>query len=284
MTSAAGWDPGFARCHGPFAAFAPLLDRLSALRDFPDRTLAAGWLGGPPAPVCNAGGQPLRLVAPPTRGSAQAYEFAVATRAELAWRERDWHDLMNLLVWRTFPLAKAAINAGHAAAAHAGASGSGRGPRRDALTLFDESGAIVACDDDGLLERLRGFRWRELFVEQRETTRRRLRVLVLGHGLLDRARAPWPGLTAHAVCVGASAPELALDAPALARVLDARAAAAVAALGCPRDLSPLPLLGIPGWWPANEDPGFYDDRRVFRPGRRAAPGAPRAARGPSAAG
>ena len=28
---------------------------------------------------------------------------------------------------------------------------------------------------------------------------------------------------------------------------------------------PLPVLGIPGWWPANEDPDFYVDNRVFRP-------------------
>jgi cytochrome P450 len=30
---------------------------------------------------------------------------------------------------------------------------------------------------------------------------------------------------------------------------------------------PLPVLGIPGWWPANRDPSFYADAQVFRPGR-----------------
>jgi hypothetical protein len=24
------------------------------------------------------------------------------------------------------------------------------------------------------------------------------------------------------------------------------------------------VLGIPGWWPANDDPGFYADETVFR--------------------
>jgi hypothetical protein len=33
-------------------------------------------------------------------------------------------------------------------------------------------------------------------------------------------------------------------------------------------LCPLPLLGVPGWWPGNADPTFYDDSRVFRAGRR----------------
>jgi hypothetical protein len=28
---------------------------------------------------------------------------------------------------------------------------------------------------------------------------------------------------------------------------------------------PLPILGIPGWWPANKIKAFYDDAEVFRP-------------------
>jgi hypothetical protein len=35
-----------------------------------------------------------------------------------------------------------------------------------------------------------------------------------------------------------------------------------------RDFAPLPVLGVPGWWPANESMAFYDDASVFRPGRR----------------
>jgi hypothetical protein len=30
---------------------------------------------------------------------------------------------------------------------------------------------------------------------------------------------------------------------------------------------PLPVLGVPGWWAANEAPAFYDDVQVFRPAR-----------------
>ena len=41
----------------------------------------------------------------------------------------------------------------------------------------------------------------------------------------------------------------------------------------PRDFQPLPLLGIPGATPDNEDPAYYDDTWQFRPGRRAKPGA-----------
>jgi hypothetical protein len=31
---------------------------------------------------------------------------------------------------------------------------------------------------------------------------------------------------------------------------------------------PLPVLGVPYFWPDNADPLFYDDTQVFRAGRR----------------
>jgi len=35
-----------------------------------------------------------------------------------------------------------------------------------------------------------------------------------------------------------------------------------------KPFTPLPLLGVPGWWPGSDDFSFYDDLRVFRPARR----------------
>ena len=56
----------------------------------------------------------------------------------------------------------------------------------------------------------------------------------------------------------------------LVAAVDQRLAADVAAdcLRHPRDLQPLPLLGIPGLTPESEDPAFYEDTWQFRPGRR----------------
>jgi len=31
-----------------------------------------------------------------------------------------------------------------------------------------------------------------------------------------------------------------------------------------KDFLPLPVLGVPDWWAANEDPNFYNDAAVFR--------------------
>ena len=34
-----------------------------------------------------------------------------------------------------------------------------------------------------------------------------------------------------------------------------------------KPFSPLPILGVPGWWADNAEPAFYDDPTVFRPRR-----------------
>jgi hypothetical protein len=39
-------------------------------------------------------------------------------------------------------------------------------------------------------------------------------------------------------------------------------------LASPRDLAPVPVLGIPGWSPQSEHESFYEDRQYFRPGRQ----------------
>jgi len=33
-------------------------------------------------------------------------------------------------------------------------------------------------------------------------------------------------------------------------------------------LYPLPMLGVPGWWPDNEQPEFYDNTDYFRAKRK----------------
>ena len=55
-------------------------------------------------------------------------------------------------------------------------------------------------------------------------------------------------------------------------VLDARSAehfSSVGALASTRSLPPLPILGVPGWEPANERGDYYDDVSQFRPARAA---------------
>src|SRR5262245_50153370 len=175
----------------------------------------AGWpaiedlqrlLGGGEAPVRNARGVPLRPVPPARRTGApeDRYEARVFLRGELEVRKRNWHDLMNVLVWRVFPAAKAALNARHYAEQARQGTGN-RGPAQDALTLFDEGGLIVVCCDDGLLNLLRAYRWKELFWQRRDEVRSRMRFCVFGHALYEKALAPFTGITARAVTLSAPA-------------------------------------------------------------------------------
>lgn len=231
-------------------AAAPTLDRL-------DRFLHAAA-----SPPLSGGNIPIRFVAPPAPG--MAYERHIFETGCVPTRPGNWHDAFNALVWLRFPLIKAALNARHMGTARPGDAS--RGAPRDAATLFDESGVIVASADASLADALRGHRWREVFVDRRPELVRNLRFIVFGHALYDQLRAPFFGLCGKALFVAMSGSELA--SPRLLADLDQRLAGLLgdpAVLASPRELSPLPLLGIPGVVDDNLDPAYYDDLRQFRP-------------------
>jgi hypothetical protein len=78
------------------------------------------------------------------------YDAHIA-RGEVPTRERSWHDLLNALVWATFPHAKAALHARQHAAIRVWAKDpvvsrlpNARTRELDALALIDEGG-IVLC-------------------------------------------------------------------------------------------------------------------------------------------
>ena len=169
-------------------------------------------------------------------------------------RPESRHDLFNALAWLAFPLTKARINAMHAEQIPREEKGA-RGRLRDLLTLFDEGGAIVQCDDTALISLVREFRWKELFWTHRERVLRSMKIIVIGHAVLEKALAPWAGITCKALLVDSSA------------TADAQAAAWLRRLpanATPRALAPLPIFGYPGWDPANECAAYYEDTRYFR--------------------
>jgi hypothetical protein len=89
--------------------------------------------------------------------------------------------------------------------------------------------------------------------------------MVFGHALLEKLVQPRKAITAHVYRVPQDVAPAALDGW-LAQELDARRLAA-------KPFTPLPVLGVPGWWADNEVPGFYDDAAVFRAARHAHSGA-----------
>lgn len=249
----------------PFSSplFAPLRGWLDALPSRPDHQALS--LLAERHPVFSRRGQRIRFV--PPRADGRSYEDRIWQTGEVETRPDNWHDFFNGLVWLTFPQTKAAINAAHVAATPG--AGSARGSTRDALTHFDECGIVVLASHPDLLDLLRGFHWKTLFVDRRSDVLASMRFIVFGHATYQALLAPFPGLTGKAVLYPVDARCLHLSATALPAVLDTRLAAdlAAGAYSRPRDLQPLPLLGIPGVVPDNECAVYYDDRRQFRPGR-----------------
>ncbi|WP_293761698.1 DUF3025 domain-containing protein [uncultured Aquitalea sp.] len=198
------------------------------------------------------------------------YEMHIGGTGEVPTRYANWHDWFNALAWLAWPRSKSALNARHVRAIERGEVK--RGPRRDAATLLDECGLIVAVCDPALTQALDDMQWHTLFLRHRADWGRRIQPFALGHALWEVGLAPHIGWCGKALALAVEDSFFALDAGARLAELDRRLATLLdddAWLASPRELWPLPLLGIPGWWPDNEDPAFYDNTDYFRPTRRA---------------
>ena len=207
----------------------------------------------------------VRFVVPD--GSPLRYEERIHARREVVTRPDNWHDAFNALVWLRFPLTKSALNDAHLRHMRRDRSGAGRGPVRDAVTQFDESGVIVASADERLLDLLVHRRWKELFWTRRARVVTDMRFLVFGHGLYDALRAPFYCMCGRAALLFVDRATIEDGVIALCAAIDPLLAARFAQdyYPRPRALLALPLLGIPGVSADNESSAYYDDREQFRP-------------------
>ena len=200
------------------------------------------WL----APLADVLAQPapVRFVPATELPDGQAYEAFIARTGNVPTRD-NLHDHFNRLIWHRHPRIKQRLNQLQAAEIAARGVAGTRGAVRDALTLFDENGALWLDAPAPLAQALAARDWQALFITHRALWQPPLRFEVFGHALLEQlVTAARKGLTAHVL---------------LADPLTLSTAQWAAKL-----FLPLPVLGIPGWWPANEDPAFYDDPQVFR--------------------
>ena len=204
----------------------------------------------------------------PPQADGLVYECRIWENGEVETRPDNWHDFFNALVWLTFPQTKIAVSACHVEAMTP--EGAARGTVRDALTHFDECGIVVLSAKPELLDLLRNFEWKKLFVEQRAEVKQNMRFVVFGHATYENLLKPFRGLTAKAILYDVDASWLQLPLAEQLVAVDIRLAADLASgrYTRPRDFQPLPLLGIPGLVPESEDPAYYDDTWQFRPGRR----------------
>jgi hypothetical protein len=196
-------------------------------------------------------GKPVRFVPPGPEDPY--YEIGVYESGRVATRPESLHDWFNALAWLAFPRAKARINALHARALPTEPKGR-RSPLRDLLTIFDEGGAIVMCQNEELLALLRSGQWKSLFLANRQRVLQSMKLVVFGHAVQEQSLEPRPGITCKAIVL----PEGDLDAGAARWLAEAPAGTS------PKALLPVPIFGYPGWHPG-QDAAFYEDKRYFRP-------------------
>jgi Protein of unknown function (DUF3025) len=159
----APFDPRFLERSPLFWPVAPAARALleprttGASPDFPPVQSLGRVFGrdGREAPVrfVPAAPRPRRGRRPQTIDLCALYDARITLDGVVPTRARSWHDLMNALVWGTFPLAKRALHARqHRAIAARVAPGAVRLPptrtrELDALALLDEGGVVLPGGD-----------------------------------------------------------------------------------------------------------------------------------------
>jgi hypothetical protein len=191
----------------------------------------------------------IRFVAQTMLPDHESYEAFIRRTSCVPTRDQA-HDLFNGLAWLRFPLTKRRLNELQAEEIAARGIASTRGALRDALTLFDENAAVLQAPAS-LVHALRRRDWNATFLEHRELWRS-ANLILFGHALMEKLMQPRKAITAHVWIVESVSDE------ALAASLTVERLAT-------KPFLPLPILGVPGWWEANEEAGFYDDAAVFRP-------------------
>lgn len=203
---------------------------------------------------------PVRFVPQSDLPQGMAYEQFIARTGCCPTRE-SLHDFFNGLCWARFPATKRRLNQLQAAQIAADGIRPVRGPVRDALTLLDENAALLSAPQP-LWDALRAKQWSQLFGPLRPLWQE-TRLVVFGHALLEKLQQPRKAITAHVLAVP-------LDQPTPAQMDDWVAGHVDAGMLAAKPFAHLPVLGVPGWWPDNAAPGFYQDRSVFRPPARPA--------------
>ena len=178
------------------------------------------------------------------------------------------HDFFNGLCWLHFPKIKARLNHLHAQEIKQSGSATQRGKLRDALTLLDENGAFLIAPQP-LWEALLAKDWHQLFITLRPLWQD-AKLVLFGHALMEKLVTPRKPITAHVYITNTThlIANYPYDTPSngtfLSYLDDKIAADMSAEIFAAKPFAPLPVLGVPGWCSANENPNFYADSQVFR--------------------
>ena len=247
--------------------------------------------------LVNHRGMPIVFADQKELPSGVAYETFISLTGRVPTRD-NLHDLFNALVWLTYPLTKARLNAVQAteiaralaladrscppcgslqvppvglvvhgrATVTATLTATVRGAVRDRATVFDENAALLVTSESSVEAALQDHDWQEALVAQRSAFGRHCEVRLFGHALMEKLVAPYKAITAHVWVLRVTPGFFALVEVEKQRQIDFLLDQALqdGLLGQPG--MALPVLGVPGWWQP-QDAAFYNDPTVFRPKR-----------------
>ena len=198
---------------------------------------------------------PVRFVDQSALPDNTPYEQFIFNTCTVPTRD-NLHDFFNGLCWLTFPQTKKKLNQLQAEQLAMDGVQKVRGPVRDAITLFDENAAFLMAPQplwDALLDR----NWQRLFVVLRPMWKD-AQLVLFGHALLEKLVSPRKPIVAHIYWAQPTINSIAALDTWIASDLSTSKLVT-------KPFAPLPVLGVPGWWPENESPCFYEDILVFRP-------------------
>lgn len=182
------------------------------------------------------------------------YEQRIYHEGIIATRNNNWHDFFNAMVWHRFANIKCAINAQHIQEIQK-QKNNNRSRQRDLLTLFDECGVIIVANNQ-LLELIRQHKWAELFIKNKDLwLSGDIKIKTFGHAMFEKYLNPYIGMTAQALLledINNNEEDFISEGILNRKILLSKA-----------ELSPLPVLGIPGWY-TNQNDEFYANKNYFR--------------------
>jgi len=264
FTAPAQWQPELFTEPGIFSTLAAIFP-LAEQVDFPSPELLTEWLHQHTALQDWSFVDSTMLDA-----DGRYYEDFIAQSQQIPLRANNWHDLFGALIWCLFPKSKQLMNQLHMVEIRRFGSKE-RTVVRHKLTLLDECGVILCIRPSQrfLLDLLRQQHWTAAFYQHKDLWAT-LNPMIFGHANYEMATRPFIGLTAKLWCI--ELPEQAGLAESIKGYnfvdeLLVKQLVQPALLLDNQQLSPLPLLGVPGWY-KGQDQAFYADTSYFRPKRQ----------------
>ena len=195
------------------------------------------------------------------------YIDVIVKHKQIPLKPNSNHDLMNAFMWLSLPKTRSACaQAMLQARQYRDISNlKQRCKLEDRFTLFDESGVAIFSDDFELITLVKARAWKELFYIHAQSCQKHLKLWIVGHGLYEQLLNPFVGLVAYGRCyhVEPSVFQEPLESQVL--LFDQMIAQDLKTqLGKQElELSAIPILGYPGWWP-DQSEMFYENSRYFR--------------------